>query len=172
VALVEIFSTRACKFMVIKNSLKFNTYEEEKRYIAFLKKIRPWLIKNGYSCNLPTNFDSATYTFHINTYNKKLERIKNEWQKKQFTFFEKISYFFNCTKQKRLLKIRFTFYGMGGSYHPKENMVVIKINSQFNTIHVIKHEIIHLLIDPFIKKYKIDHNRKEELVEIILDLLD
>jgi hypothetical protein len=60
-----------------------------------------------------------------------------------------------------------TSYGAGGSYNPP-NVIVFNINNK-GGLKTIIHEIIHLLIEDQVQKYKIQHWEKERIVDLIMN---
>lgn len=60
-------------------------------------------------------------------------------------------------------------YGVGGSYHyPDEIIINIKFKYEKGLLRTAVHEIIHLTIQPFIEKYKINHWSKERIVDLLM----
>lgn len=59
-------------------------------------------------------------------------------------------------------------YGIGGSYH-LPNKIVCNIAKMYNIglLRATLHEIIHLHIEPLIKKYQINHWSKESIVNLL-----
>ena len=101
-----------------------------------------------------------------------MRTLKINWKKnglkKKIIFFDKIEDFF-AVKINEPFEVNISNYGVGGCYNlPRK----ITINKQLPYDHIlnIKHEIIHLLIEPFIKKHNIDFQNKEKLTNCILDL--
>lgn len=64
--------------------------------------------------------------------------------------------------------IIFTKYGITGSYE-SPNVIIVNIKKFFNEglLRIIIHELIHLLINPYILKYNIEHWPKERIVDLI-----
>ncbi|MDE2218038.1 MAG: hypothetical protein KGJ58_01100 [Patescibacteria group bacterium] len=60
-------------------------------------------------------------------------------------------------------------YGVAGSYHyPDEIIVNIKFKYEKGLLRTTAHEIIHLIIQPLIEKYKINHWSKERVVDLLM----
>lgn len=60
-------------------------------------------------------------------------------------------------------------YGVGGSYHyPDEIIINIKFKYEKGLLRTTAHEIIHLIIQPLIEKYKINHWSKERIVDLLM----
>lgn len=64
--------------------------------------------------------------------------------------------------------IIFTKYGITGSYE-NPNIIIVNIKKFYNEglLRIIIHELIHLLINPYILKYNIEHWSKERIVDLI-----
>lgn len=63
-----------------------------------------------------------------------------------------------------------TRYGVGGSYNlPNTIIINIKRMFEFGLIMTIAHETTHLLIQPLVIKYNIDHWVKERIVDMLLE---
>ncbi len=140
------------------HSIKINTFEEEQACIDFSKKTKEFCDSKGLNCILPAiEFTEEIYnkTNYKDIYNK----IIDEFNIEEFT--EKINLFFN--NPELLIDIRISAYGTYGYYWPHENKIFVNIHSG-NIISTIKHEIIHLIIEPYIQKYNIGHEEKERLV--------
>lgn len=66
-------------------------------------------------------------------------------------------------------KIFLSKYGVAGSYHyPDEIIINIKFKYEKGLLRTIVHEIIHLVIQPFIENYKINHWSKERVVDLFM----
>ncbi len=68
------------------------------------------------------------------------------------------------------IKIYLTKYGIGGSYH-LPNKVIVNIDRFFSIglIRTVLHEIIHLHIEPLIQKYQIGQWQKETIVNLLFE---
>ena len=146
---------------------KINNLKEERQVIVGTKKNSAWLEERGYFFTLPDNCLEKEYS--IEKY--KTSMIVKEWKKIE-TIFLNEARVFDCGI-KKTIKVYFTRYGVGGSYFPLSDEVLININekckkSPKDISATIAHEIIHLLVDPTIKKLKIDHWIKERVVDLIL----
>lgn len=99
-------------------------------------------------------------------YDKNIKYIKDRWLQVEPKFkleiekmnIEIISEF----------DIIFTKYGITGSYE-SPNIIFVNITKFYNEglLRIIIHELIHLLISPYILKYNIEHWSKERIVDLI-----
>lgn len=64
------------------------------------------------------------------------------------------------------LDIQLTCYGMGGSYHLPNKIILLAI--KFNLIATTVHELIHLTIEGWIQEYKIGQPQKERIVDLFM----
>lgn len=64
-----------------------------------------------------------------------------------------------------------TKYGVGGSYNPALNQVIVKVSprSKGGTAGIIAHEIVHMTIQYLIDEYQVRHWRKERLVDLLME---
>lgn len=164
--------------------IKFNyTYNinSEIEYVTHLLGQLDWFKKNKYTVNFPRGVNTKKITKKVinniitdefkqykplqKYYEKKISAIINKEQKKIYNYFASFDFSF-----PDLINIMFTAYGPGGGYHLPNN-IIIKFNKEKNinkTFQNIIHEMIHLLIEkPFIKKYKIKHENKEAIVDLL-----
>jgi hypothetical protein len=65
-------------------------------------------------------------------------------------------------------EINLTRYGTNGSYD-EPNKIILNIHNKEPKMitRIIFHEILHLAIEPLIRKYKVRHWRKERIVDLI-----
>lgn len=155
--------------------IKYNIKLEEKRIKNTIKKLS-WYEKLGYSPRFPQNIDpkidsfEKIYTALQDEYTKEdykqvAIKLNEEFSKMESIFCDKLQKV--CGKKiKRNYKLILTKYGVGGSYFlPNKIIYNIEMKSSVNTIF---HEITHLIIEPYIKKYQIQQNEKERIVDLIL----
>jgi len=152
-----------------KNSqVKFviNTLKEEKNIIELTKRKAKWFKKNRYPFTLPNQSLQAIYKKE--EYLSKIEKIESEWKKQENQFFSTLEDFFDQKIKKKFI-VHIGKYGIGGGYN-LQNHVYINIALFHDPIKIIQHEILHLMIEPFVKKYKIKHQKKEKIVNCLMEL--
>ncbi|MBU4142693.1 hypothetical protein KJ590_01685, partial [Patescibacteria group bacterium] len=120
----------------------------------------------GYFFILPVNCLEEEYSRE----KYKISAIIKEWKKREKAFLKGIK-FFN-RDFKKTIKVFFTRYGVGGSYFPPDK-VLININEKCKKSPkeisiIVAHETIHLIVEPTVKRLKIDHWTKERVVDLIL----
>ena len=149
-----------------KIAFKTNDINQEKVLVESLRKSMDFFNSHGITTTWPK--EDVEKEYKESGYNDFKDKLEQEWNEKENNFFEKVETFFNF-KIDEQFEVNISNYGVGGCYSlPRK----ITINKQLPYDHVsnIKHEIIHLLIEPFIKKYNIDFQNKEKLTNCILEL--
>ena len=156
--------------------IKYSIKLEKQRIKNTIKKLS-WYEKLGYSPSFPKNINSKIdnlekiYTAIQNeyveeNYKKAAIEINKNFLKIESTVYNKLQKIC-CKKIKRNFKLILTKYGVGGSY-ALPNKIIYNIGMKFSSVNTILHEITHLIIEPYIKKYKIQQNEKERIVDLIL----
>ncbi len=141
-----------------------------------------WLIEYGYDewLSLPGDMtlkealtDPASVMGKLkDEYNESEYKEVEQTVIKRWTDFSSglAGYFDNIGfKPEKAYIIQLTKYGVGGSYH-LPNKVVVNFYSRYGigVSKTIMHEIVHLSIQNLIDKYNIEHWNKERLVDLIL----
>ncbi len=152
----------------IKVKFKINTIEEEKEVadmtkgaIDFFKK-ENILFKWADERTIQQNYNERKYKDF-------LKKIKKRWKKEENKFVEKLIDFFKVEDINFTVKI--TSYGPMGFYQADKNQIILNLYNE-KPVRTIKHEMVHIMVEPFIQKYSIDHNDKERSVNFITDFLD
>jgi len=151
-----------------KITFKINTIKQEQETFDNLKK------KVGFYKRYHIRFTwpkkSVKDEYNRSDYLVFKKWLQKEWQKRENNFLEKIEILFHF-KIKKAFEVYISNYGSGGRYI-LPNLIIINKQLKYDYIKVIKHEIIHLLVEPFIQKYKIEHQHKEKIVNAILEILE
>ncbi|OGD66789.1 hypothetical protein A2442_01540 [Candidatus Campbellbacteria bacterium RIFOXYC2_FULL_35_25] len=167
--------------------MKFNIYYsidfDVDRVLETINKFE-WFKSNNYSVILPKYLDLSDIKkitkedvkkvilkeYNEQDYLKQKEYLENNLEK--LILNENIEEKIKSTTLvlSKDYNIYFTKYGVGGSYH-LPNKIVININRcfEFGLLRTIIHEIIHLSIQLFVEKYNINHWTKERLVDLLFD---
>ena len=156
----------------IKYSIKF----EKQRIKKTIDKLL-WYEKLGYRPRFPQNINpkvddiktiySAIENEHVEQdYKKVAAEIKKEYAKIESDFFTKLQVICGVRIKKHFIII-LTKYGVGGSYS-LPNKIIYNIGMRSSSINTVLHEITHLIIEPYIKRYRIKQNEKERIVDLIL----
>ena len=140
-----------------------------------------WFKKQGYHLRFPANFSLenekfADENYIRNTvldeyneadYQKVAETVNKQWLEYSPNlekYFLKI-----LAKPESIYKVNLTKYGVGGSYH-LPNKIIVNFQEKFGigVSKTIIHEIAHLSIQKLIEKYNVEHWEKERIVDLIL----
>ena len=156
--------------------IKYSLGLEKQRVRNTLKKLS-WYEKLGYAPRFPKNVNPSIdnlekiYADLQNEYvaeDYKIYAIKinKEFSKIEADFFKKLQK--ACGKKiKRNFELILTKYGVGGSY-ALPNKIIYNMAMRSSSINTILHEITHLIIEPYIKKCRVQQNEKERIVDLIL----
>ncbi len=161
-----------------KLTISYSVGQEIQRVQSTLKKLS-WYEEHGYRPHLPGGImasskeadviEAVQREYSETDYVGSAARLLDEW-KSLPDGFEKMR------KEPSLhladkYEIVLTKYGVGGSYNPELNQVIIKINTtaQVSRIAVVVHEIVHMCIQQLIDHYHVEHWRKERLVDLLME---
>lgn len=134
-----------------------------------------WYIAQGYSPKIPENIDATSSDAQVRA------AIEQEWVDDDYSSVNdkipnksiqgnKLLQFLATLFPRSTPKsynIFLTKYGVGGSYR-LPNSIVLNINNK--RVSTIFHEMVHLSIEPLVKKHKLLHWEKERTVDLILHL--
>lgn len=144
----------------IKNTLKnLSWYKKLGYFPCFPKKINPE------TDSLKEIYAACLYEYNEADYKKAASQMKKDFSKVENYFYGRLKKVFG-SKVRKDYEVVLTKYGAGGSYVPP-NKIIINIRTG-NARNTIFHEIVHLMIEPYIIKYKIGQNKKERIVDLIM----
>ena len=152
----KIQSLQEEKFLVNKLVLPRLAFLKEKNIIFTLPK---------------TSIEKEYNPAQLEVFKQKLEK---DWDTLNNNFFEKLEIFFGTTITDPFL-VYVSNYGPLGRYLYKTHHVFINIHIEeksFKATRTVEHEIIHLIIEPFVQKYNINQEKKEKIVNAIVDLFE
>ncbi|MCK9578208.1 hypothetical protein M0R01_01785 [bacterium] len=155
------------------SELKFipNSIEEETIIIEKTQENIEFFNKYNIIFTLPQKQIQEEYD--IKKYNDFILCLRKWWTKNDDEFINKLLVFFNKPKKTDFL-VKISNYGVLGSYSDKQNTITINCyikEIDFDPVRIIKHEIIHILVQPYIETYSISHEKKESIVNTILEAL-
>lgn len=155
--------------------IKFGVDVELNRIKKTIKKL-DWYYSKGYKPKLPDGINKDLSSeeikekiiekFNEDEYKKISKKIEQKFKVIEYDFFEKLQDIFG----KNILKefcIYLIAYGVYGSYEVP-NTIYLRFN-QKDITKTIVHEIVHLIIENKIQKYKVDQWEKERIVDLILN---
>jgi hypothetical protein len=131
---------------------------------------------HGYNPKLPKGINAKSSSEKIRSiiikefdekrYEKVRESITFDFLKIERRFTQKLKEIFH-KNIPTVIFVSLTNYGVGGSYNPPDTIICNINNKKY--IKTVVHEIIHLLLEKWIQKYKIKHWEKERIVDLILN---
>lgn len=155
--------------------IQYGVKHEKQRIKKTIAKLL-WFEKLGYSPRFPKNINpeidnlekiyaALLKEYAKDEYKKATAEININFPKVENIFYDKLR---NLLGQKirKNYRLILTKYGVGGSYK-LPNIITLNINSK-SPVNTILHEITHLAIEPYIRKYGIKQNEKERIVDLIL----
>ncbi|MDD3774052.1 MAG: hypothetical protein PHW50_02110 [Patescibacteria group bacterium] len=154
---------------MLKVNFQVCSIREEKQIIESIEKNIDFFKSQKIPFILPKK--SVEEEFDEKIYKEFFKELIGKWQKEKKDFLKKVDSFFNLKSEKEII-IKITGYGCGGFYDSKTNEIFINKNLDFDFIRIIKHEIIHLIIEPYIEEFKINHKQKEQIVNQIAKFLE
>lgn len=154
---------------------------EIERVSETLKRFE-WYKTHGYSVKLPKVFNLSDYekisredivTAVRDEYNEQIyldskEYLDHNWDNVSNRLVKGVE--IPAHSLQGQYDVYFTRYGVGGSYRlPNEIVVNIQSKFEFGLLRTIVHEIVHLLIGDAVSRYKIEHWKKERIVDLLID---
>lgn len=152
------------------SNVKFaiSTIERENEIFIMVRKHLEFLKTNRIRFTWPKKTVEEEYD--VKKYKTYKERLKAEWTKRGGGFTKRLLTFFH-----RSANLQFTIevsnYGPLGFYAARSNTVTINLNTHLDVVNTIKHEMIHIMLEPFVQKYHPEHERKEMIVDTLLKIL-
>lgn len=154
---------------------------ETERVSYAIKKI-DWFKKNGYTLDFPKKLEeleadklkalteeeikeSVLEEYKEKEYLEKINKARIEWLNISEGLLNKLREL--ELEPEPSYKIILSKYGGGGSYNLPNEITINFKNRGEKFIQTVVHEIIHLLIEPWIQKYKTGHWEKERVVDLI-----
>lgn len=142
-----------------------------------------WYTENGYRVNLPESLkesagrgeyvedkeitEAVEKQFDSSEYSNAAKLLESEFRRIEENFIEKLEILGGPIHGTYIISL--TKYGAGGSYGLPNN---IQININYGDAIswvTLAHEIVHLAIEEWIKKYGVEHWVKERVVDLIMD---
>jgi len=168
---------------ILKPEVVFDfSVDDEIGRVKYTTKKNDWYKENGYIPKYPNAIEqklesngdvteadiekAVSDEFDKEEYDQEAAPICENWYEIETTFFKNLKTL-NLPTQDRY-HICLTKYGVGGSYgYPNE--IQLNLGRKEKAHITIAHEIVHLTIEPLIKKYNIEHWTKERLVNLIIN---
>ena len=165
---------------MIKLIIKYSPEYEVERVKGALGRL-PWYKDNGYDVKLPegivvnpnTNFsedqvkDFVNKEFNENDFKIQEAYLLENWR----NVIDEASVEITKTPltPRDTYIVYMTKYGVGGSYHYPDSVIVnIKCKYGKGLLRTVFHEMVHLMIEPWIVEYKVGHWQKERIVDLLI----
>ncbi len=164
---------------MINLTIKFSSEYEVERIKWTLGDLQ-WYEDNGYGPKFPKNLKISPGA-NISEYQIK-ESVNSEYSEDDFKIQERylldnwhrVIDEASAELEKTSLRsvdmytVYLTKYGVGGSYNYPHSVVVnIKSKYEKGLLRTVFHEIIHLMIHPWIIEHKVSHWQKERIVDLL-----
>lgn len=162
----------------------FSSVETEIKRLAYIMQKAKWYKIHHYRLSLPKGLTldeivslsekslsqivKREFVQNKSRTEKVIEKIREGWLKTPESIFSELNKVATYPKKVRIILTR---YGTGGSYH-LPNIVVVNIAHTQNPkiiSNIIVHELIHLAIEPLVKKHEVSHVAKELIVELLVN---
>jgi len=162
---IDIIYSRGFEINRVIDSFRQLEWFRENKYETTLPTGLKLLQKNSPSKNeikkaVFEEFDDISFQEQKNFLTKNLEKVFSRAE----TEFIKIG-----MPIEKKYKIFLTKYGTGGGYCLPDKIIInINLIRDENLLRTSVHEIVHLIIEPLISSYQIDHWTKERLADLIV----
>lgn len=103
-------------------------------------------------------------------YEEFISSIKANWGNSEDEFIKRLLIFFHESPDSQFT-VEVSQYGPLGFYNLERRTITINLNTHLNPLDTIKHELVHLMLERFIRAYNFSHEQKEDLVNTILSLI-
>lgn len=155
---------------MVKLVIRYGKKFEMQRIMFTLSKLK-WYNAEGYKPKLPKISDSPSEEeikkaiekeFSEEDFQKAKKKLEIDWKQIKINFIKKTKEI-TGKSPPRIINVFLTKYGTGGSYYAPNKII---INSSYkNLIEVLKHEILHLLLEEEVKKRKFSQKDKEKFID-------
>lgn len=147
----------------------YNTVSEEQAIADRFCSSVDFFNKHNIRFTLPERAIEAEYDPALyETYRSATEAA---WAGRAGDFVERLRLFFN-TPEPLQFTVRITQYGPLGFYDHKDRSVTINRHAHIEAAKIIKHEMIHVMVEPYVLANHLNHSQKEFIVETIGNMFD
>ncbi|MFH1620550.1 MAG: hypothetical protein ABIB04_00510 [Patescibacteria group bacterium] len=139
-----------------------NTAEEEQSIVDRFHDSVDFFKRHQIRFNMPRRaileeYDSSLYEAYRAV-------AEADWANRSENFIEKLRLFFQRPEPFQFI-VRITQYGPFGFYDFKDQSVTINRHANIDAFRIIQHEMIHVMVEPYILAQKLKHSQKEFIVE-------
>lgn len=151
-----------------KINFSINTLKEEKEIVEMTRKDVDFFKSQEIEITWPEN-TTVEEEYDKKKYEKFLKQVRERWQESSDNFLEKTADFFD--KDMKEVQVKVSAYGPMGFYNTDNNTVTINLNND-RPVETIKHEIIHIFLEPSHNKENWSYKKKERVVSNILSTIE
>lgn len=148
----------------MKINIKFGIEYEQSRVKFTLSKLQ-WYKDKGYKPKLSK--ETVEKEFKKEDYENAEKELKSEFSKIEKSLEKSLIEKFGSNSIPPEYDVILTKYGVAGSYN-LPNKIIINISAKKSKIEILKHEIIHLIVENEVKKRDLTHEEKENLVNSLM----
>lgn len=148
----------------MKINIKFGV-EHEKKRVEFTLSKSDWYKAHNYNPLLPN--EAIEKEFKKEDYENAEKELKSEFSKIEKSLEKSLIEKFGSNSIPPEYDVILTKYGVAGSYN-LPNKIIINISAKKSKIEILKHEIIHLIVENEVKKRDLTHEEKENLVNSLM----
>jgi len=146
-----------------------NSIPREKEIVKMTQKYLSFLTNEKIIFTLPKK--DVVKEYDIKKYQQYKKYLEKEWAKKEKGFVKRLLTFFHQPLELQFI-VEISNYGPLGFYNSSNNTVTINMNHPFDVTRTIKHEMVHIMVEPFVKKYSVSYQKKEHIVNIVMEILE
>lgn len=144
---------------------KLDWFREQKYRLTFPADIEQ-ILSDG---NVPTDEEIAAAVegeFDEEHYRPTVDKILEGWREHGEDYSRQLQPLGLPVEDEYIVTL--TRYGVGGSYHIPNSVIVNIAYGKTDPFVTVLHEIVHLVIEPLIYEHSIEHWTKERLVDLTL----
>lgn len=146
-----------------------NSIEREKNVVEMTRRQLDLIKMNRIRITWPASTVEEEY--RRADYDDFCSQLEKRWAREAPHFLERLLAFFHEPLTKTFT-VHISNYGPLGFYHAGDAAVTVNRQTHLDPVRTIKHELIHIMLEPYVREYQVDQARKEAIAESILGLLE
>ncbi len=147
----------------------YNTVGEEQAIVDRFRGSVDFFNKHRIRFTMPEQAIGAEYDAAV--YETYRAAVSAAWAERGGDFIEQLRLFFNIPKPLQFT-VRITQYGPLGFYDHKDRSVTINRHAHIEATKIIKHEMIHVMVESYVLTHHLNHSQKEFIVETLGNMFD